>query len=95
MGFPGQLISYHSRNAFVKLKLNPKKIIFVINRYAGIFKYHAVLIEYSKDLQRHPNWIKALFRASVAQWIEQWIPNPLAASSILAGGTSDIEIKNV
>ena len=26
--------------------------------------------------------------APVAQWIEQWIPNPCAASSILAGGTS-------
>ncbi len=25
--------------------------------------------------------------APVAQWIEQWIPNPCAASSILAGGT--------
>ena len=27
-------------------------------------------------------------KAPVAQWIEQWIPNPCAASSILAGGTS-------
>jgi predicted PurR-regulated permease PerM len=25
--------------------------------------------------------------APVAQWIEQWIPKPCAASSILAGGT--------
>ncbi len=25
--------------------------------------------------------------APVAQWIEHWIPNPCAASSILAGGT--------
>jgi hypothetical protein len=28
--------------------------------------------------------------APVAQWIEQWIPNPCAASSILAGGTIKI-----
>ena len=26
--------------------------------------------------------------APVAQWIEQWIPNPCAACSIHAGGTS-------
>ena len=26
--------------------------------------------------------------APVAQWIAQWIPNPCAASSILAGGTT-------
>lgn len=32
------------------------------------------------------NFIFALI-APVAQWIEQWIPNPCAASSILAGGT--------
>ena len=30
---------------------------------------------------------KSLHYAPVAQWIEQWIPNPCAASSILAGGT--------
>ena len=29
--------------------------------------------------------------APVAQWIEQWIPNPCAASSILAGGTNKIK----
>ena len=27
--------------------------------------------------------------ALVAQWIEQWIPNPCAAGSIPAGGTND------
>ena len=31
------------------------------------------------------------FFAPVAQWIEQWIPNPCAASSILAGGTNKIK----
>ena len=30
-----------------------------------------------------------LLHAPVAQLIEQWIPNPCAASSILAGGTTD------
>ncbi len=39
-----------------------------------------------------PSWDRAAgrfrtHRAPVAQWIEQWIPNPCAASSILAGGT--------
>ena len=29
--------------------------------------------------------------APVAQWIEQRIPNPCAASSILAGGTKEIK----
>jgi hypothetical protein len=29
--------------------------------------------------------------APVAQWIEQWIPNPCAASSILAGGTNNFK----
>ena len=29
--------------------------------------------------------------APVAQWIEHWIPNPCAASSILAGGTNKIK----
>ena len=33
---------------------------------------------------------KSLFDAPVAQWIEQWIPNPCVASSILAGGTRKI-----
>ena len=31
------------------------------------------------------------FFAPVAQWIEHWIPNPCAASSILAGGTNNIK----
>ena len=35
----------------------------------------------------NPNCLKSLLHAPVAQWIEQWIPNPCAASSILAGGT--------
>jgi hypothetical protein len=29
--------------------------------------------------------------APVAQWIEQWIPNPCAARSIRAGGTKNIK----
>ena len=36
----------------------------------------------------NPNCLKSLLYAPVAQWIEQWIPNPCAASSILAGGTT-------
>ena len=35
----------------------------------------------------NPNCPKPHQYAPVAQWIEQWIPNPCAASSILAGGT--------
>ncbi len=38
---------------------------------------------------------KSIQNAPVAQWIEQWIPNPCAASSILAGGTNNInELSN-
>ena len=40
----------------------------------------------------NPNCPKSHHYAPVAQWIEQWIPNPCAASSILAGGTSKIDI---
>ena len=32
--------------------------------------------------------VKTIPNAPVAQWIEHWIPNPCAASSILAGGTT-------
>jgi hypothetical protein len=42
----------------------------------------------------NPNSPKSHHYAPVAQWIEQWIPNPCAASSILAGGTSKIKISN-
>ncbi len=34
---------------------------------------------------------KAHSTAPVAQWIEQWIPNPCAACSIHAGGTNKIQ----
>ena len=34
-----------------------------------------------------PNLKKLNLSAPVAQWIEQWIPNPCAAGSIPAGGT--------
>jgi hypothetical protein len=33
--------------------------------------------------------------APVAQWIEQWIPNPCAAGPIPAGGTTNIKPKNL
>jgi hypothetical protein len=33
--------------------------------------------------------------APVAQWIEQWIPNPCAACSIHAGGTSRLIRLNI
>ncbi len=36
------------------------------------------------------NTPKSLHFAPVAQWIEQWIPNPCAAGSILAGGTNKL-----
>jgi hypothetical protein len=38
----------------------------------------------------NPNCPNSHNFAPVAQWIEQWIPNPCAASSILAGGTINI-----
>ena len=36
----------------------------------------------------NPDCPESLLYAPVAQWIERWIPNPCAASSILAGGTN-------
>ena len=38
--------------------------------------------------EAHLNSLSFLIIAPVAQWIEHWIPNPCAASSILAGGTN-------
>ena len=43
----------------------------------------------NKSKKSHTAVIIEIFTAApVAQWIEQWIPNPCAASSILAGGTN-------
>jgi hypothetical protein len=47
-------------------------------------------IEYEKKVVTATQmmYFQCTIMAPVAQWIEQWIPNPCAASSILAGGTN-------
>ena len=51
---------------------------------------NAIFIEYEKKVVTAPElmYFQCTILAPVAQWIEQWIPNPCAASSILAGGTT-------
>ncbi len=80
-------------------------MVFFHNKKEGGVYWHALLflivlissMERQRNIEviwqnnRFFNYLILHTFAPVAQWIEHWIPNPCAASSILAGGTNNIK----